>query len=100
MTVAAAITRDDVARYVYTFAVVFVVLIFVRILMSWFQLPYNRWLAAFMDFVTEVTDPYLNVFRRFLPMVRIGPGSLDLSPMVATIVLLVVASIAVGLIRG
>ena len=96
----AAITRDDVARYVYTLALVYAVLIFVRILMSWFRLPYSRWLSAFLEFVTEVTDPYLNLWRRFLPMVKIGPGAIDLSPMVGTIVLLLVAGIVSGLIAG
>jgi len=100
VTVLAAITRNDVASYVYTFALVYAVLIFVRILLSWFQLPYYRWLSAFVEFVTEVTDPYLNLWRRFLPMVRIGPGAIDLSPMVGTIVLLLVAGIVSGLIAG
>ena len=95
-----AITRVDVAQYVYTLAVVYVVLIFIRILLSWFRLPYNRWLNVFLEFVTEVTDPYLNLFRRFLPLVRIGPGAVDLSPMIATIVLLIVASLVAGLIHG
>jgi YggT family protein len=101
MTFVLAVSRADVAQYVYTLAIVYVVLIFVRILLSWFpRLPYNRWLNVFLEFVTETTDPYLNVFRRFMPLVRIGPGAIDLSPMVATIVLLFVASIAVNLIRG
>ena len=43
--------------------------------MSWFRaIPYNRVLSAFLDFVNDVTDPYLNLFRRFIPMVRLGPG--------------------------
>lgn len=96
----AAITRDDVAHYVYTLALVYAVLIFVRILMSWFRLPYSRWLNAFLEFVTEVTDPYLNFWRRILPMARIGGAGLDLSPMVGTIVLLLVASLVAGLIAG
>ena len=96
----AAITRDDVARYVYTLALVYAVLIFIRILLSWFRLPYSRWLNAIVEFVTEVTDPYLNMWRRFLPMVRLGPGAIDLSPMVGTIVLLLVAGIVSGLIAG
>jgi uncharacterized protein YggT (Ycf19 family) len=96
-----AITRTDVADYVYTLAMVYVVLIFIRILMSWFpRIPYNVWLNRFLEFVTQVTDPYLNLFRRFLPLVRIGPGAIDLSPMVATIVLLVVAGIVSNLIAG
>lgn len=100
MTVLAAIGRDDVARYVYTLALVFAVLIFVRILLSWFRLPYSRPLNIVVEWVTEVTDPYLNLWRRFLPMVRIGPGAIDLSPMVGTIVLLLVAGIVSGLIAG
>lgn len=100
MTFYLAITREDVGRYVYTLALVFAVLIFIRILLSWFRLPYNRWLNAFLEFVTETTDPYLNMWRRILPMVRIGPGALDLSPMVGTIVLLFGAGIVAGLISG
>ena len=96
-----AITRDDVANYVSTLALVYVILIFVRILMSWVpRIPYNRWLRGFLDFVTEVVDPYLNLFRRFIPMVRMGPGAIDLSPMVATIVLLTVGGIVVNVIHG
>jgi YggT family protein len=96
-----AITRGDVADYVETLAIVYLVLIFVRILMSWIpRMPYNRYLAAFLQFVSDVTDPYLNIFRRFLPMVRLGPGALDLSPIVATIVLIFVSSIVARAIRG
>jgi YggT family protein len=96
-----AITRDDVADYVNTLALVYIVLIFVRIIMSWIpRIPYNRWLAGFLKFVTDVTDPYLNLFRRVLPPVRIGPGALDLSPIVATFVLIIVSSLVAGLIRG
>jgi YggT family protein len=96
----AAITRNDVGDYVYTLALVYAVIIFIRILLSWFRLPYSRPLSIFLEFVTDVTDPYLNLWRRFLPMVRIGPGALDLSPMVGTIVLLLVAGIVSGLISG
>ena len=101
MTLYLAITRDDVADYVNTLVLVYLVLIFIRILTSWIpRMPYNRYLAAFLQFVTDVTDPYLNLFRRFLPPVRMGAGALDLSPIVATLVLIVVSSIVVGLIRG
>jgi YggT family protein len=95
-----AVSRTDVAEYVETLAIVYIVLIFVRILMSWIpRMPYNRYLAAFLQFVSDVTDPYLNLFRRFLPMVRLGPGALDLSPIVATIVLIVASSLVAGAIR-
>jgi YggT family protein len=96
-----AITRDDVADYVETLVLVYLVLIFVRIIMSWIpRIPYNRVLAGFLKFVSDVTDPYLNLFRRILPPVRMGPGALDLSPIVATFVLIILSAIAADLIRG
>jgi YggT family protein len=94
-----AITRNDVADYVNTLTLVYLVLIFIRILMSWIpRMPYNRYLAAFLKFVSDVTDPYLNLFRRILPPVRMGGAGLDLSPIVATFVLIIVSEIVVGLI--
>jgi YggT family protein len=94
-----AITRNDVADYINTLTLVYLVLIFIRILMSWIpRMPYNRYLSAFLKFVTDVTDPYLNLFRRVLPPVRMGGAGLDLSPIVATIVLILVSSIVVGII--
>jgi YggT family protein len=96
-----AISRADVADYVNTLAIVYIVLIFIRILTSWIpRMPYNRYLAAFLQFISDVTDPYLNLFRRFIPMVRMGPGALDLSPIVATIVLILVSGLVSGAIRG
>jgi YggT family protein len=100
MTTWLAITRTDIADYINTLVLVYLVLIFIRILTSWIpRMPYNRYLAAFLKFVSDVTDPYLNLFRRILPPVRMGPGALDLSPIVATFVLIIVSSIVVGLIR-
>jgi YggT family protein len=101
MSLYMAISRGDIADYVDTLALVYIVLIFIRILTSWIpRMPYNRYLAAFLQFVSDVTDPYLNLFRRFIPMVRLGPGALDLSPIVATIVLIIVSSIVSNAIRG
>ena len=96
-----AVTREDVGDYVNTLALVYLVLIFIRIILSWIpRIPYNRWLAAFLKFVTDVTDPYLNLFRRILPPVRMGPGALDLSPIVAVLVLSIVGGIVINLIHG
>lgn len=101
MTTLFAITRQDVGDYVYTLALVYLVLIFIRIIMSWLpRIPYNRWLDMFLTFVTEVTDPYLNLFRRFIPPVRMGPGALDLSPIIATFLLLIVAGLLRKVISG
>ena len=61
-----AITRVDIGDYVETLMYVYLVLIFIRIIVSWFQsIPYNPILSAFLTFVHDVTDPYLRLFRRF-----------------------------------
>ena len=100
-TLPIAIGRADIADYVETLMYLYLVLIFIRIIVSWFRsIPYHPWLSAFLTFVNDVTNPYLNLFRRFIPMARLGPAALDLSPIVATFVLLIVGGIVVDVIRG
>ena len=71
----------DAVYYVY------LLVIFLYILMSWFRLPYNRWLSRLQQFLHDVVNPYLAIFRRFLPALRLGGMGLDLSPIVAIFVL-------------
>jgi YggT family protein len=96
-----ALTRGDVADYVNAIFIVYIILIFARILLSYIpRIPYTRVGSAVVGFVTEVTDPFLNFFRRFIPPIGGGGLSLDLSPMIGIIVLLVVQAVVVGLISG
>ncbi len=96
-----ALTRDDIAKYVAALFLVYLVLIFIRVLLSWVpRLPYNRALRAFVDFVHETTDPYLNIFRRLLPPIGGGGLAIDLSPILAIIVLMILSRVIVGLIEG
>ena len=60
----------------------------------------DRTLRAVVGFVEEVTDPYLNVFRRVIPPLGGGGFALDLSPMLAMILLYMVGELVVGAIRG
>lgn len=96
-----ALNRGDFADYVSALFVVYVILIFIRIVASFVpRMPYNPYLRAVLDFAHETTDPYLNFFRRFLRPVGGGGFAIDLSPMVALIVLFVAQGLIVGLIRG
>jgi YggT family protein len=63
-------------------------------------MPYNRGLRATLDFIKETTDPYLNLFRRFLPPLGGGGMALDLSPMIGVILLFIARAVVVGLIEG
>jgi YggT family protein len=101
MTLLLAITRFDVADYVSALFLVYIILIFLNVLSSWIpRMPYNRTLRATLDFIKEATDPYLNLFRRFLPPLGGGGFSLDLSPILGVILLFVVRGLVVRLIEG
>lgn len=99
--IALAIARNDVADYVSALFLVYIVLIFVNVLLSFIpRIPYNRWLRVALDFVTETTNPYLNLFRRFLPPLGGGGFALDLSPLLGIIVLVLLRGLVVGLIAA
>ena len=96
-----ASTRSDIAGYVQTLVFVYTILIVAYILSSMFfqvggRLPYSRGLNAVMTFLRDVCDPFLRIFRRVLPPL----GPLDLSPMVAIVVLNVAGAIVANLIQG
>ncbi len=99
--IALALTRSDVADYVSALFFVYIVLIFANILISWVpRMPYNRWLQIVLGFVSETTNPYLNLFRRFIPPLGGGGFALDLSPVLGIIVLVILRGLVVGLIAG
>ena len=97
-----ALARGDVADYVEAAFLVYAILILLNILIGWMpRIPfYSRWFRAVLDFITETTDPYLNLFRRVVPSVGSGGFALNFAPVVALIVLFVVEAVVVGLIRG
>lgn len=97
-----ALTRGNLADYVSALFVVYVILIFIRIVASFVpRMPYNPYLRAVLDFATEVTDPYLNFFRRLIPPMGGGGGlGLDLSPMIGLLILFVAQKLIVNLIAG
>jgi YggT family protein len=95
------ITRQDVADYVGAIFIVYFILIFIRILLSWVpRMPYYPWLRATVDFIHQVVDPYLNVFRRVIPPLGSGGFAIDISPILAIILLSIVGRIVVSLIAG
>lgn len=96
-----AAARDQIADYVSALFLVYAVIVVIYVLTSLIlslgvRVPYSRWSDAVLTFLREVSEPYLRIFRRFIPMI----GPLDLSPIVALIVLQIVGGIVVGLIQG
>jgi YggT family protein len=80
---------DSIQSFVRVFILVYVLLIFAYILTSWIRMPYSVWLNRIQRFLSDVCEPYLRIFRRFLPPL----GPLDLSPMLAIISLFVLEQI-------
>lgn len=96
-----AVSRGDLASYVSALFTVYIVLIFIRILVSWVpRMPQNTVLLAVVKFAQQTTDPYLNIFRRILPPVGGSGLALDLSPMIGLILLLIAQSVITGMIAG
>jgi YggT family protein len=98
---ALAVTRGDIANYVQALFEVYIVLIFAYILLNLLfsfglRTPYSRWSDAVLSFLRDVSEPYLRLFRRFIPPL----GAIDLSPMIAIIVLYIVQGLITSAIRG
>ena len=72
--------------------------IFGRIILSWVPLRSGTFAYRLYSILYDATEPYLRVFRRYLPVVRLGNAALDLSPLVGLVVLVVVRTIVVTLI--
>jgi uncharacterized protein YggT (Ycf19 family) len=85
-------------NFVYVLFLVYLLCVFAYIITSWIPLPYNVWLNRVQRFLYDVVDPYLRLFRRFLPQLSVGGLGLDLSPIVAIIVLYAVYALVVRLI--
>jgi YggT family protein len=82
----------NLAYIIHIFFVAYTVLLFVRIVSSWFPAWQNHHLLRFVAFYT---DPYLNLFRRLLPPLG---GVLDISPILAFFVLRLIEMILLGLV--
>ena len=96
-----AAVRNDIADFVSALITVYTLIILayivINLIFAFGARPvYYRWLDAVLTFLREVSEPYLRIFRRFIPPL----GPLDLSPIVAIFVLQIVGSIVVNLIDG
>jgi uncharacterized protein YggT (Ycf19 family) len=78
------------------FIFVYTLLILAYIITSWIRLPYSPTLNRVQRFLYDVCNPYLQLFRRFIPPL----GPIDLSPMVAIIVLFVLSGVLTSLLEN
>jgi len=93
--------RGDIAGFLSALILVYTLLIFAYIVSNLIlsfggRVPYSRWSDALLGFLRDVCEPYLRIFRRFIPAI----GPLDISPIVAIFALQIVGGIVVNLVRG
>jgi YggT family protein len=91
--------REQIAEFLAALNWVYTIIVIAWVITSFVfamgvRVPYSRALNAVLDFLRDVTEPYLRLFRA-LPL-RVGP--LDLTPIVALLVLRIVGGIIVGLV--
>lgn len=101
MSLLLAVTRVDIANYVQALVLVYTLIIFAYIVSQLLfsfgaKIPYSRWSDALLGFLRDVSEPYLRIFRRFIPMI----GALDLSPIAAILVLNLAGNLIANAIAG
>ncbi|MGD0385148.1 MAG: YggT family protein [Solirubrobacteraceae bacterium] len=100
MILALTNVRVTIADFVVALTWVYTLVIFAYILTSLaftagLRIPYSRASNAILGFLRDVCEPYLRLFRRFLPSF----GGLDFSPIVGIILLQVAGTLAARAIR-
>ncbi len=88
--------REQIAEFLQALLTVYTLLIFAYIVSSLIfafggRVPYNRGVDAVLTFLRQVCEPYLRIFRRFIPAI----GPFDLSPIVAIFVLQIVGGFVI-----
>jgi len=96
-----ASARGDVADYLSALLRVYSLLIVAYIVTTFIfamgvRVPYARWSDVILTFLRDVSEPYLRIFRRFIPPI----GMFDFSPIIALLVLYFVGGLIISLIRG
>ena len=101
MTLLLASVRTEAAGYlstlIYIYTLLIVVYIVVQLLFAFgLRPPYSRATNAVLTFLRDVCEPYLRIFRWFIPSI----GMIDFSPWVAIIVLYILQAVIHSLIVG
>ncbi len=86
----------SIGGLLYLAITVLIVLIFVRIVLSWFP-PGGDLLNSAQRFTFAATEWLLGPLRRVLPPVRLGGAALDLSPMLVLFILFFLQNVVRGL---
>ena len=87
-----AISR--VESFVVVFTTIYSLVILMYIIVQWIRLPYSTWGSRIQQFLYDVCEPYLRLFRRILPPL----GPLDLSPMIGILCLVLIRFVLISIL--
>lgn len=76
-----------------TLLTLYVIAIFARIVLDWFQVPSDHPVGQVRRFLGIIVDPLLVPLRQVLPSIPAGQIRIDLSPIVLIIAVQIVAGI-------
>lgn len=76
-----------------SFLTIYLYLMIFRVLLTWF--PNIDWSSAPFSILSQLTDPYLNLFRSIIPPL----GGIDFSPIIAFFVLQFGSEFLIGLLK-
>ncbi len=86
-------TVNAIVAIIYWALSIYALLIVVRALLSWFPIRSGSFMYRVYSAIYDATEPYLAIFRRFLPMPRAGNVAIDISAIVGLVVLFVLIRI-------
>jgi uncharacterized protein YggT (Ycf19 family) len=86
---------SQVEAFVHVFITLYGIVLIAYLLMSWVRLPYSMTLDRIQRFLYDVSEPYLRLFRRLLPMA----GPLDFSPIIAFLALAVIDQLVIWILN-
>ena len=78
---------------IYLLLVIYSWLVVARMLLSWFPARFNSPVYPIKRALFWITEPYVGLFRRFLPMTRVGTLVLDLSAVVGLVILFILIQV-------
>src|SRR5660397_291207 len=88
------------AGFVLALLKIYYWLVIIRVLLSWIPLPESQAFQTIYKYIYDVTEPYLSLFRRVMPRIGSGGMNVDLSPILAILVLIVLESFVTRVLSG
>lgn len=75
------------------------IFILVRVVLSFIQIPVNNITRPILTFIYDITEPILKLVRNVIPPIMVGGMGLDLSPVIAMILLNIIQAIIHSVLR-